>query len=258
MKHTEILPDPDAFPAALRPYLRGRIYDSSSSPEARVFFLGDTGLYLKKAPRGSLEKEAKMTSYFYKIGLSVEVCAYLSEEEDWLLTAAADGEDATSPAYLANGRRLAVTIGEALRALHERETVGCPVPDRTGDYLRTVEENAARGVFDPSYLPEGIALSPAEALATVRDAAPALTSRVLLHGDYCLPNILLRAGRVTGFIDLGGAGVGDRHIDLFWGAWTLRFNLGTDRYRDEFFAAYGRELVDPALLRAVAAAECFG
>ncbi len=258
MKRTEIFPDPDAFPSALRPYLRGRVYDSSSSPEARVWFLPDAALYLKRAPRGTLKKEAEMTSFFHKAGLSVEVLAYLSEDEDWLLTAAASGEDATHPTHLADGRRLAATIGEALRALHETEAAGCPVPDRTGDYLRTVEENAARGIFDPSFLPEGSPLTRDTALATVRAAAPALTSRVLLHGDYCLPNILLREWKVTHFIDLGGGGIGDRHIDLFWGAWTLRYNLGTDRYRDEFFSAYGRELIDPELILAVAAAECFG
>lgn len=258
MKKTPTALRPEEFPAPLRRYLGGRVYDSSSSPEARVWFLPDADLYVKRAARGTLKKEAEMTSFFHKIGLSVEVLAYLSEEEDWLLTTAADGEDATAPLYLADGRRLAATLGEALRALHETEAFGCPVPDRTGDYLRTVEENAARGSFDPTFLPEGMSLSREMALATLRDAAPALTSRVLLHGDFCLPNILLRGWKVTQFIDLGGGGIGDRHIDLFWGAWTLRYNLGTDRYRDEFFSAYGREMVDPALLRAVAAAECFG
>lgn len=258
MKQTATTLSKESLPASLRPYLTGRVFDSSSSPEASVWFFPDAGLYLKRAERGMLKKEAEMTSFFYRLGLSVEVCAYLSEEEDWLLTAAADGADATDACYLADGRRLAATIGEALRALHETVADACPVPDRTGDYLRTVEENAARGCFDPSFLPAGLSLSREEALATVRDAAPALSSRVLLHGDYCLPNILLKEWRVTRFIDLGGGGIGDRHIDLFWGAWTLCFNLGTDRYRDDFLSAYGRELVDPALLRAVAAAECFG
>ena len=50
----------------------------------------------------------------------------------------------------------------------------------------------------------------------------------------------------------------DRHIDLFWGAWTLACNLKTDAYRHYFFDAYGRDLVDDERLRIVAAAECFG
>jgi kanamycin kinase len=63
---------------------------------------------------------------------------------------------------------------------------------------------------------------------------------------------------LSGFIDLGCGGVGDRHIDLFWGAWTLGFNLGTDEYRDIFFDAYGRDKIDLEKLKIIAAAEVFG
>ena len=62
----------------------------------------------------------------------------------------------------------------------------------------------------------------------------------------------------SGFIDLGGGGVGDRHIDIFWGAWTLNFNLKTDRYRERFYDAYGRDRIDEELVRLVSVIEMFG
>lgn len=37
---------------------------------------------------------------------------------------------------------------------------------------------------------------------------------VLLHGDYCLPNVLVDGGGGWSLIDLGRVGVGDRHLDL--------------------------------------------
>ena len=89
-------------------------------------------------------------------------------------------------------------------------------------------------------------------------ALPHLKSDTLLHGDYCLPNIMLENWRFTGFIDLGRGGIGDRHIDLFWGAWTLEFNLHTDKYGSRFLDAYGRDRVEEEMLRVVAAAEVFG
>ena len=85
-----------------------------------------------------------------------------------------------------------------------------------------------------------------------------LKNEVLLHGDYCLPNIMLKDFKVTTFIDVGNGGIGDRHVDLFWGAWTLWFNLGTDAYRDRFLDAYGRDKIDPDVLTVVGAAEIFG
>ena len=70
--------------------------------------------------------------------------------------------------------------------------------------------------------------------------------------------MILDNWRLSGYIDLGGAGVGDRHIDLFWGSWTLNFNLGTDIYRERFFDAYGRDLIDKDKLLIVSVAEAFG
>ena len=95
------------------------------------------------------------------------------------------------------------------------------------------------------------------AYGVLQDGKHALKNEVLIHGDYCLPNIMLDNWRFSGFIDLGLGGVGDRHVDLFWGAWTLGFNLGTDKYRERFFDAYGRDKVDRELLKVIAAAEVF-
>ena len=80
----------------------------------------------------------------------------------------------------------------------------------------------------------------------------------LLHGDYCLPNIMLTDWQFSGFIDVGNGGVGDRHVDLFWGTWTLNFNLKTDRYRDRFLDAYGRDVIEPGMMDLIAACEVFG
>lgn len=63
---------------------------------------------------------------------------------------------------------------------------------------------------------------------------------VIIHGDYCLPNIIMDNFSFKGFIDLGYGGVGDRHYDIYWGIWTLNYNLKTDNYRDIFLDAYGR------------------
>ena len=38
-----------------------------------------------------------------------------------------------------------------------------------------------------------------------------------LHGDYCLPNLIMRDFQLEGFIDLGYGGIGDLHYDLYWG-----------------------------------------
>ncbi len=216
------------------------------------------GLFLKHAA-DSLEREATMTRFFHERGLAPEVIDYRSDESgDWLLTRRAAGADCTDARYMDNPERLCDTLAELLRTLHDQPVQGCPAPDRTAEYLENARCGFSEGRFDPSFYETDYgAASPAELHAFLQARSPILEQNVLLHGDYCLPNIVLNEWRFSAFIDLGCAGVGDRHVDVFWALWTLRFNLKTDAYRARFIRAYGKDLIDDERLRLVAAAECF-
>ncbi len=262
MKRTEISVNITDFPAPFAHILQNsRVFDSSCSPEARVWFVDKKdGYFLKRSAAGTLEKEAMQTSYFHSLGLSAEVIDYRTEGNyDWLLTARVTGEDCTHADYLSEPARLCDLIATRLRALHELSHVGCPVQAHTANYIKTVTENYRNGLFDPSFLPPVMGDMTKESAFAWFDAHKhLLQTDTLLHGDYCLPNILLVGWNFSGFIDLGNGGVGDCHVDLFWGAWTLAFNLGTDTYRDRFFDAYGRDKIDLDLIGLVGVAECFG
>ena len=52
----------------------------------------------------------------------------------------------------------------------------------------------------------------------------------LIHGDFCLPNILVKGKEIIGFIDLGDAGIGDPWRDYAWCIWSLEYNLKTKAY----------------------------
>lgn len=99
---------------------------------------------------------------------------------------------------------------------------------------------------------------PEEAYRIANEYRVYLKNDTLIHGDYCLPNIILDNWNFSGFIDLGNGGVGDLHIDVFWGAWTLWFNLKDEKYIPRFLDAYGREKINMELLKAIAAMETFG
>ncbi len=261
MKRTKLERLPEDVPAEFQQFAAGAaIYDSSCSPEARVWLIDrDGGYYLKKNRAGELAREAEMTAYFHRKGFGAEVLSYRTDEFDWLMTASVRGEDCTLQTYRDDPKRLCDIMATQLRALHEADFSDCPVTDRTGEFLRLAEENYRTGSFDPSHFPDSFGYRSAEeAYAVLTAGKGALKRDALIHGDYCLPNIMLDDWRFSGFIDLGNAGVGDRHIDLFWGAWTLWFNLKTDAYRDRFYDAYGRDKVDIDLIRTVAAAEVFG
>ena len=257
MKRTPTAIDLAAIPCAFHSLLEGAsVFDSSCSPEARVYFIDKgCGYFLKTAPKESLAKEAVLGKYFHQKGMSAPVLLYLSEEKDWLLSERVLGEDATHQKFLAEPKRLADLMGSVLRELHECACEDCPVQDRLESYFPLAEQNYNAGKFDLSY---GTFASAEEAFRVLKGGRSLLKSDTLIHGDFCLPNFLFDDWRFSGFIDLGNGGVGDRHIDLYWGAWSLCFNLKTDAFRERFFEAYGKDRISKEALRVVAAAEVFG
>lgn len=260
MKRTLITPDFDNFPRKFHPLLQNAaVYDSSCSSDAQVWYIqAEGGFYLKSAAKTTLREEAELTRFFHSRNLSTQVLAYESLERDWLLTRRIPGEDCLCQMYLDDPVRLCDTTAQLLRKLHETDVSGCPVSDRTARRLETARRNYESGAYDRTLFPDNWGYSSAEeAIRVLEENTPYLKNDCLLHGDYCLPNILLDNWKFSGFIDLDMGGVGDRHFDLFWGIWSLGFNLKTDRYRDCFLDAYGRAEVNEELLRTVAAIEVF-
>ena len=253
--------DINTVPSVFHHMVRGaRVYDCSCSPDAKVYFLHKGGgYYLKIAPQGTLKKEADMTTYFYEHQLGPEVFFYLCHDKDWLLTRAAQGETCLEQRYLDDPKRLCDVTATLLRRLHELSYEECPIQNRTADYLATLDRNIHTVSDFHTTLPPAWGITSLEEAWKIALAGQhLLKADTLIHGDYCLPNILLDRWHFDAFIDVGNGGVGDKHIDLFWGIWSLGFNTKTWGYTDRFLDVYGREDVDEEMLRIVAACECFG
>ena len=196
------------------------VADGLGRSEAQVYDAG--GCFLKIAPRESLRRAAMMQDYFSRKGLSAPLIAYEQDEtRDYLLAGTVSGKNAC--ALLDRPEWLAAALGEAVRALHETDAADCPLDDANERALEAYEKETG-GAFGG-------------------DVSP-LKKDALTQGDCCLPNIFFEGGRFTGFIDLGDAGLGDRHFDLCWALWSLGYNLKTTRYNDRLLDAYGREAVD--------------
>jgi kanamycin kinase len=251
----------DDYPSVFHKYLEGaNIYDSSCSPNAKVIFIDkDRGYFLKVGRVADLDREYELTRYFHSKGLAAKVIDYQFDiGHDYLLTEKLSGDDCTAGKYFEQPERLAELLGEKLRFLHGLDYVGCPISNHTEEYLFKAEQNYQAGRYDVALFPDNWGYStPEEADAVIKANKHNLKTDTLLHGDYCLPNIILDNWRFSGFIDLDSGG-GDRHVDIFWGAWSLCFNLKTDKYRERFLDAYGRDMINNDMFRVIAACEVFG
>jgi len=249
------------YPSEICYLMQGaRIYDSSCSPQAKVIFIDkDSGYFLKTAAKGSLEREAVMTKYFHKKGLSANVIEYISGEKcDLLLTDKARGDDCTATKYLEQPKLLCDTLAERLALLHAMDFADCPIQNHTEFLIAEAEKNKRHGLFDKDISDYWDCGDAEKAWTVAEKYSHLLKPDTLLHGDYCMPNIILDDWRFSGFIDLDFGGVGDRHVDMFWGIWSLWINLKTHKYRERFIDAYGRDKVDEDMLKIVAAVAVFG
>ena len=242
------------FPNQLHPYLQGTVYDSSSSDVARVYY-SDLGYYTKVSPKGTLKEEAETGKLFYRLGFGVEVLTYISADKDYLVTKEAIGQDLTH--YLNEPERLCKTMAEALKKLHATPIDGLPVSIRMSQY-RELSEGKISGYADYILMPRFMISSEEEAKAIIKENYHRIKQNTLIHGDYCLPNVILNDWGFSALIDFNLAGVGDKHIDLYWALWSLNFNLKTDAYTDCFLDAYGRENFEYDMLRVIAAFELLG
>ena len=75
MKRVILKELPPNIPNEFQRFIQGAdVYDSSCSPEARVYFIDkDGGYYLKTCGAGTLKREAEMTAYFHKKGIGCSI-----------------------------------------------------------------------------------------------------------------------------------------------------------------------------------------
>ncbi|MCM3786257.1 aminoglycoside 3'-phosphotransferase [Neobacillus mesonae] len=229
MKKTEIAFNTETLPLSLKPFVtHASVFDSSSSEEAQTLYIkGAEPLFLKICQPGSLEREYRMAQFLHTQNSGPKAIAFESDKKhDYLLLEAVEGEDGTEAHHMNQPTRLVTVFGQYLRKLHAMSASGCPYPNRTSEMLTA----AASKDIDLSSLDK-------------YDYTPA--DDAVIHGDYCLPNVMMDNFEFRGYIDAGNGGVGDRHYDLFWGLWTLQYNFETDAYHELFLDAYGRDAIDP-------------
>lgn len=225
-------------------------YESSGLSRAKTVYIDrDGGAYLKIADCGTLYFAAKMQEYFYRYKLSSPVLQYLSTDKDYLITSALDGEDGTSDEYISNPKRLSEVFAQALHFLHNTDISECPAKNKMAEMVIAAKTSPFRQNYLDS-IADYIGMAHADRAAEeIERNSRILQNDVLIHGDYCLVNIILKNWNVMGYIDLGDSGIGDRHYDLAQGLRTLSRNLKSSEYGQYFLDAYGRSYIDKDRLR---------
>ena len=245
------------YPKELHLYFNyNNIYDSSCSNIATVLYI-DTGFYLKISPKDSLREEYLNTKWFHKYGLGVEVVKYISTDKDYLLTKEAKGEDGTH--YINDPIKLCQIYASTLKQLHSIDINNYNETSKMENYLILAKKNYELEKYEDYVLLKRFNIKQKEeVIQYIKENIHKLKNDTLLHGDYCLPNIVIDDKSNVTLIDLDHAGIGDKHIDLFWAIWSLSYNLKTEEYNDYFLELYGKDNYDEEILKLIACIETLG
>lgn len=151
------------------------------------------------------------------------------EDKRYLLMTRLPGKMACSVEYLADPEKLVKLLAEGLRQLWTVDISDCPCDQSLDAKLKNARRQVELGLYDlsnvdPETFGEKGFSSPAALLRWLEENRPA-EDLVLSHGDYCLPNVFLKDGHISGFLDLGRSGVADRYQDIALCWRSLRDNL---------------------------------
>lgn len=170
----------------------------------------------------------------------------------WTLMTRISGEMACAGTWREDPRRLVRVLADSMKRLWAVDVTGCPVDQSAKAKLVRARQRLAQGqmnmdLAEPDTFGEVGFSSPAKLLRWLEEHIPAC-SPVLTHGDLCLPNLFLEDWALTGFLDLGRSGAGDRWTDIAICWRSLRDNFGGHYgdaaegfHPDELFDALGIE-----------------
>ena len=180
------------------------------------------------------------------------LCFEEDTERQYVLMNRVQGRMACDPYYLSRPQQLIPLLAEGLKMFWQVGIADCPVHCGLDQELGEACLRVERGLVDleraepDTYGPGGFR-GPKELLEWLETHRPPCEP-ALTHGDYCLPNIYLDADRISGFIDLGNAGIADKWRDISLCYRSLKHNCdGTYGRRypdvdpDQLFSALGIE-----------------
>lgn len=158
-----------------------------------------------------------------------EIIAYEKTNKlSYLLMSRCKGEMSCSEYWLKQPQRLCEQLAKTLKMLWETDISDCPSDCTLKQKLKQAEYNVVNGLVDmdntetDTFGDRGFK-DPEALLYWLQNNTPD-EEPVLTHGDFCLPNVILKNDALSGLIDLGRAGIADKWCDIALCYRSLRDN----------------------------------
>lgn len=140
------------------------------------------------------------------------------KNKNYLLMSKISGEMACDDKYMQDPEVLTTVLAQALKSLWTIDISTCPYASNLDKKLKLAEYRVNNNLVNiddvnPETFGENGFKDPKDLLQWLINNRPE-EELVLSHGDFCLPNVFIKDGKLSGFIDLGRAGAADKWQDI--------------------------------------------
>jgi aminoglycoside phosphotransferase len=237
---------PPALTQAVSGYAFRQIHlGLSPSKVFRLEAKNKKSLYLKIAPRvpgfSLFQEKLKLNWLENRIPVPKVMQFYENQNTDYLLLSEISGLPASDNSLKDNVSRVIEQMVNGLKQIHELPVKKCPFDERMNYKIELVRERIAKNLIDIKDFEEEHQGKTAEDMfERLLSAKPEGEDLVFTHGDYCVPNVILENGKLSGFVDWGNAGVADRYQDVALLTRSISHNFD-DGWEKKIFEIYGIE-----------------
>lgn len=181
-----------------------------------------------------------------KLPVPKVICLEKLDNKNYLLMSKIRGSMSCEASFLKNPELLVKLLADGLKMLWKVDISDCPCNSSIGSKLKLAEFRVLNNLcsmdnVEPETYGENGYKSPEELLQWLRDNKPS-EDYVLSHGDYCLPNIFIDNNGISGFIDLGRCGVGDKYQDIALCYRSLKHNF-EGKYGGEIYKGFKADML---------------
>lgn len=206
------------LPESIKEYIKDKPYvaETIGMSSSEIYLFDDMVL---KIPNDIAEARREIAVCRFldgKLSVPKIIANEVSDGKSYVLMSRIKGKMLCNEKFLADPDKLVSLAAEGLKMLWSVDCTGFPYDGSLETKLQQVKYNIGRGSITADDLDDETRArfsSPENLWDWLNENRPD-EELVFSHGDYCLPNIFADSWKISGFIDLGCAGVCDRYLDI--------------------------------------------
>ena len=219
------------IPENIRRLIDRKTYDSDSigMSGSQIMIFDDSVLKIVKYRKENEDTVQMMRWLEGKIPVPKVIRFETYSDRQCLLMSKMPGKMSCDEYYMEHPKELLRLLAKALKMLWSVDVSGCPRNRNIDVELKEAKYRVDNHLVDldnvePTTFGEGGFRDPQALLEWLEENRPDYEP-VLSHGDFCLPNIFFEDGEISGFIDLGDTGIGDKWRDIALCYRSLKHNF---------------------------------